>query len=359
MEYLDNAIAWVVHIGPELVEVKKDCDAQIKTLMEGTKARKDYFSPQVVLNISESLKNKLRAQGFEIKRYNQHSTKKNNAYIRENMTIENATECLIAAAFIVINTFACKRISEVLGLTRNCSRPALDGGWEIVFGLLKASPTESLSLVGRPIPDVTKMAIDLLNDICPDDTIFKDNQPDLAPLFLSDYFVNRKPTQSVQRLESSLYRCMEIFADVIEITPDKNGRRWYLRSHELRRFFAITYFWHDKFEGLPALSWFMGHSDTEQTMRYVLEVIVGDEMPEEEARYAASVMQTEDANLSIDGIDKLESEAKNHFGVDTIKLIDEKRLEAYLTLRFEEGYRIVKHGHEKAKVVYLEEFNDN
>ena len=103
----------------------------------------------------------------------------------------------------------------------------------------------------------------------------------------------------------------------------------------------------------------MGHSDTEQTMRYVLEEISGDEMPEEEARYAAAVIQSEDENLRIDCMTKLETEAKAHFNVDNLKLIDEKLLEAYLKLRFEEGCRIIKHGHEVAKIVYLEEFNDN
>tara|TARA_R110001592_G_scaffold249128_1_gene511589 strand:- start:21358 stop:23382 length:2025 start_codon:yes stop_codon:yes gene_type:complete len=355
MEYLDKSIAWIVDLGPEIVKVKQDCDTQLKSMMKDTSADKDHYSKKVILNIPDSLQSKLRRHGLEIKRYNKHQ--KNNAFIRENMTIENATECLIAAAFIVINTFACKRISEVLDLNQNCSRPALDGGWEIIFGLRKASPTESLSLIGRPIPDVSEMAIDLLIDLFPLDVI--PNDDNFTPLFLSNYNVNRKPVKVRKRSIHSMYRCLELFSDVIEVTPDKENKRWYLRSHELRRFFAITYFWHDRFAGLPALSWFMGHSDTEETMRYVLEIIVGDEMPEEEARFAASIMQAEDVNLRIDGMEILESDAKKYFDVDTLKLIDEKSLEAYLKLRFEEGYRIVKHGHELAKIIFLEEHYDN
>ena len=274
------------------------------------------------------------------------------------MTVENATECLIAAAFIVINTFACKRISEVLSLTVNCSRPSLDGGWEVVFGLRKASPTEALSLIGRPIPDVAQMAIDLLIDLYPKSTIqFQDN-PDSSPLFLSNYNVSRENTQPIQCGEATIYRRIELFADVIEISPDEEGCRWYVRSHELRRFFAIAYFWHDKFTGLPALSWFMGHNDIEQTMHYVTEEIAGKEMSEEEARYSVSVLLGQDKGLKIKGMDMLITKATEHFSEENFKVVDERLLEEYLKECFDNGYRIVKHGYEE-RIIYLEEFNDN
>ncbi|MCG8313237.1 MAG: hypothetical protein MI976_08480 [Pseudomonadales bacterium] len=356
LEYLDKALAWVVDFGPELVKIKRSCDIQLKYLLESNESRKDHFAKQVKVNISSTLENKLKQHGLKIERYNAHASSKDNSYIRNNMTIENAVDCLVAASFIIINTFACKRISEVLNLTANCARPALDGGWELVFGLRKASPSEALSLIGRPIPDVAYQAIELLNDLKPIDTISRGNNPDLDPLFLQNYRINRNPNKANQCSMNKMCKLFEIFADIVEIRPNDKGQRWYIRSHELRRFFAISYFWHHRFAGLPALSWFMGHSDIEHTIRYVTEEIAGAELPEEEARYAIAYLQ-EQGEESIPGLDMLSADVKMHFDTDNLYIIDERHLEDYLIECFKKNYRIVKHGY-GAKIVYIEEHHD-
>ncbi len=357
MEYLDNSLAWIVEIGPDLVTAKHDCDGQLKQLMEGKKSRKDHFAKQVDVRLSQALRKKLETQGLNIKRYNAHASTKNHAYIRNNLSIEEAVECLVAACFIVISTFSCKRISEVLNLTTNCARPALDGGWEIVFGLRKASPVEALSLVGRPVPDVVRQAIDLLFELRPKDIVCRGEDIDMDPLFLSTYKVTKSTHEAIQLENSALYGSIELFADIVEIKMNPKGQRWYLRSHECRRFFAITYFWHERYAGLPALSWFMGHNDIVATMGYVSEEIIASEMPEEEARYAAIVMQ-EKGEDAIPGLEQLANEAKIRFNTNNLNIINQHQLEDYLKLRFEQGYRIVKHGHDE-KIIYLEEHYDN
>ncbi|WP_370978963.1 hypothetical protein [Agaribacterium sp. ZY112] len=353
LEYLDKSLAWVTQIGPDLVKAKHDCDAQLKSLMKGKTSGKDHYAKQIDINLTQELTNNLKAQGLSITRYNSNPTNKNNAYIRDHLSIEEAVECLVAASFIIISTFSCKRISETLGLTVNCTRPALDGGWEIVFGLRKASPVEALSFIGRPIPDAAEQAIDLLVQLRPDDFLYLEENPELEPLFLTSYNTTKKTRKAVQREAQKMYASIELFADVVQIKSTEEGRRWYLRSHECRRFFAITYFWHDKFSGLPALSWFMGHNDIDATMHYVTEEIAASEIPEEEARYTAFIMQEDDTPI-IPGLEKLEKSAELHFDTENLKIINQQDLESYLKLKFEEGYRIIKHGH-NAQIIYLEE----
>lgn len=353
LEYLDHSIAWVEYIGTELVSLKHQYDSELLKLMEGTKSRKDHFANKISPIIPSSLSRKLQDRGLEIKRYNANATNKSYDQVRENLSIEEAVECLVAACFILIGTFTCKRISEILYLTRNSSRPALDGGWELVFGLRKGSPVESLSMIGRPIPDIVNTAIDILCDLAPNNITYQNNNPEKSPLFLNSYKVNRSPIKATQRNRASIYKSLELFADVVQITPDKDNRRWYVRSHELRRFFAISYFWHDQFTGLPALSWFMGHTDPEQTFRYVTEEIAASEIPEEEARYTASIILEHKENTLL-GIESIASLAKIYFGTDNLNMIEIHRLESYLTERFNDGYRIIKHGH-NARIIYLEE----
>ena len=301
--------------------------------------------------------NALESQNLSIVRYNNNPTDKDHVFIRENLSVEEAVDCLVAACFIIISTFTCRRISEVLDLTSNCARPALDGGWEVVFGLRKASPVEALSLIGRPVPDIVQQAIDILIDLRPLGIGAREESLDIEPIFLSNFKIKKGRNRAKKPEANTLYKSLELFADVVQVTPNSKGQRWYIRSHECRRFFAISYFWHEKYAGLPALSWFMGHNDIDATMHYVTEEIIASEMPEEEARFAAIVMH-ENNERSIPGLNQLANQAREYFHTDNLKVINQSNLEDYLQMRFEQGYRIVKHGL-NAEVIYMEEYYGN
>ena len=357
LEYLDTSIAWIVDIGPQLIKAKNICDEQLKSMMKANTSRKDYFANKIILPFNSIPSSNYRSYGININRYHTNPTGTSHGHIRNNLSIEEAVECLVAACFIVISTFSCKRIDEILNLTVSSSRPALDGGWELVFGLKKASAVEALSLIGRPIPDIAQMAIDHLIDLRPKDIEYRGNNYDDEPLFLSSYKINKSTHKTSQRDSSKIYRSLELFADVVQISLNPKGQRWYIRSHECRRFFAISYFWHDRFSSLEALSWFMGHDGIEATMHYVTEETIASELPEEEARFTAALIH-EEQEESIYGLSKLANDARDHFHTDNLSIIDKANLEDYLKLRFNQGYRVIKYGF-KTQIIYLEEYNDN
>jgi hypothetical protein len=357
LEYLNHSIRWVVELGSDIVKLKHNSDSKLLSLMDGKKSNKDHFSIQVSTNMNKKILDSLNEKGLKITRYNAHAPGIKNGKIRDDLSVEEAVDCLVAACFILIGTFACKRISEVLDLTRNCSKPSTDGGWELIFGLRKASPVEALSMIGRPIPNLVNDAIDLLRDLAPINIININDNPELDPLFLSSYKVTRKPKKAQPSFNINLYTRITLFADVVSIKPTEDNCRWYVRSHELRRFFAISYFWHDRFAGLPALSWFMGHNDIDQTLHYVTEVIAATELPEEEARYSASII-LDNLEDTLPGIENLSAQAMKYFNTNSLDMINQNTLEDYLTEQFKNGYRIVKQGH-KTRVIYLEEHQDD
>ncbi|EAQ97016.2 site-specific integrase [Congregibacter litoralis] len=357
LHYLDSAIFWVVEIGPELLELKKKYDKRLRHVMSKVTKKKDEAARTIQIDLPIELKEKLATRNIDIVRYNRYSSGTTHRKIREDMTLEDAVSCLIAAAFILVSTFSCKRISEVLALSEEAIRPSLDGGWELVFGLKKSSPSENLRKVGRPVPDIVEKACGLLVDLYPA-CIDLPESTSSKPIFLNDYAESLKSRAPRFASEHTMYHHLELYADVEQIPLNDRGERWYLRSHELRRFFAITYFWHDRFAGLSALSWLMGHSSTEETMRYVVEEIAGAELPEEEARLTASALTDTTNSFPIDGLEVLAEDAKEYFKVDDLRVINIDILESYLENRYQEGYRIVKHGYKHAKVVYLEEHND-
>lgn len=73
---------------------------------------------------------------------------------------------------------------------------------------------------------------------------------------------------------------LDSICDYFEIPLVKmnNGelRRQYVREHQLRRFFALLFFWQKRFQGLEALRWMLGHTDMSHLYHYISSNEVGD-----------------------------------------------------------------------------------
>jgi hypothetical protein len=73
---------------------------------------------------------------------------------------------------------------------------------------------------------------------------------------------------------------LDSICDYFEIPLVKmsNGelRRQYVRQHQLRRFFALLFFWQKRFQGLEALRWMLGHTDMSYLYHYISSNEVGD-----------------------------------------------------------------------------------
>lgn len=48
-----------------------------------------------------------------------------------------------------------------------------------------------------------------------------------------------------------------IFYDFTEVECE-NNKRFYMRQHQLRRFFAMAFFWGNGFGSMDTLRWFLG-----------------------------------------------------------------------------------------------------
>jgi len=79
--------------------------------------------------------------------------------------------------------------------------------------------------------------------------------------------------------KGSYNRMLDAFCDYFETEACEytagDVRRFYIRQHQLRRFFAMVFFWSKGFDGLDTLRHFLGHTDCEHLYRYVTEGISG------------------------------------------------------------------------------------
>ena len=127
--------------------------------------------------------------------------------------------------------------------------------------------------------------------------------------------------------EKGIFRVLDMFCDYVEM-PIVEGRRYYIRHHQLRRFFAMIFFWHSSFEGLHVLRWFLGHTDIEMVYRYITESIPGQVLRHIKAHYAAS---------HISAHDDLADYLKQRFGINKYAFLAPEKLEEYIVVLLEEG----------------------
>lgn len=113
---------------------------------------------------------------------------------------------------------------------------------------------------------------------------------------------------------------IDFFIDYIQ-GELKDGKRYYIRQHQLRRFFAMCFFWGSGFGSLDTLRWFMGHTNVEHVYHYITESTSGE------------VLRNVKTQFLLENVEKYEnllSLIKNKYNTETFDLIDSEDLEVYI-----------------------------
>ncbi len=102
----------------------------------------------------------------------------------------------------------------------------------------------------------------------------------------------------------------------------KDGKRYYVRQHQLRRFFAMCFFWGSGFGSLDTLRWFMGHTDVEHVYHYITESTSGEVLRNVKTQFLLENVQKYENLLSL---------IKNKYHTEQFDLIDSNDLEVYIS----------------------------
>ncbi|CAH6829217.1 Site-specific recombinase, phage integrase family domain protein [Vibrio chagasii] len=92
--------------------------------------------------------------------------------------------------------------------------------------------------------------------------------------------------------------------------------RYYILEHELRRFFALLFFWSSDDKNIDSLRHQLAHSDLQHLYNYISESLSGDILNSTKAIYLAHKFR----NLKSTDLEKLNVAILNQFGVDSINL---------------------------------------
>ncbi|MCH5518692.1 hypothetical protein [Pseudomonas syringae] len=194
-----------------------------------------------------------------------------------NMSFMVALECLIASCALVIGFTKPIRIEELSQITRDSLSYQTDGGGAFLTHPVLKTHLPIPPNIRLPIPYVASRAIQLLGSLGSRlKLIYGDTTPHSNDLF---YFPSakgfRRPTGKTTSVR--IDAAIRLFCDIIEIPVDNQGRRWYIKVHEMRKFFILSMHSHEHISSDDALRMQAGHSKKE----YLFDYLSGD-VPEEE-----------------------------------------------------------------------------
>lgn len=344
MHALGEAIHYVLVYGEALVDTALKVRRELKEIggdiFKGKRSLKFYteystkYAPSLLdspkalagLNITQ-LGDIYRCSSLQ--RFNSHGGNARAAVVRDHMGLEDALTLLLASVIIIIGTTAARRQVEIRTLSNNCLEKIAGQGWYLRFDLGKDNFGNLKGKPSRCIPNIAAKAITLIRRLNSAwQEIHNLKSEDLFYGFTAN--LNTCEPLSKTRFQTVL----DVFSDYIEIPLDSEGKRWYLRSHQFRRFWAYSFFYKMGLGELHTLGWYLGHAETEQTWSYILESFEGHdkELQQVKAVYAVDVLQnrqpTSDQNEA--AISEIKNLLLTHFNKTNIELVEKSDLENFI-----------------------------
>lgn len=133
---------------------------------------------------------------------------------------------------------------------------------------------------------------------------------------------------SLDEYHQIYYQCVDLFCDYFESPCNSEGQRYYVRQHQLRRFFALSFFWGSGFGGMDTLRWFLGHTDPEHLYHYITESSPGKVLIHAKSQYLA---ETIDDQVDLQGL------LSKKYGTKDFSILDADELEFYIAELLESG----------------------
>ena len=276
-------------------------------------------------------------------------TKPDFVRLRSNPTLDDALRVLIGSCIICMAQLKPSREEELTHLKRHCLRKNANGFW-FNFELGKSNDGEVWQDEDRPVTVITARAIQLLQRLGEGlSTLFSEDRKVADNLF---YLPKSEGMGALCANNSLLSNHLDMFCDYVGLPPDNEGRRWYVRIHEMRKWFLLLLFWSGRFDVLDAARWIAGHTDAEHIYAYIEKEFPGEELPRLEAEYSIDRLYRREQErkrgkgdiTNEDGVDALYEAVLRHFNVESLTMVPEPEWTGYIqSLRKDEKFQLEPH----------------
>lgn len=250
---------------------------------------------------------------------------------RKNHAVSDLYTILIGSLQVLIGSLMAKRQGEILDLKPHSNlypniNPSSETGKKTEFMLIatvkKTGHLDQNEIIQRPIPhSIANMIwkLEKFNSNIIENSLNKGKLALFNNLQIS--------TLTFSKLTSRTYDAnLDMVCDYFEtpLVSSEYGEllRYYVRQHQLRRFFAMVFFWSKGYNGLDTLRWMMGHSDIEHLYHYISESDTGDVLNGVKASYLTDALQKntlDNIDALADSLSKRFCVAKENISMSTIK----------------------------------------
>ncbi|EDM59775.1 site-specific recombinase, phage integrase family domain protein, putative [Vibrio parahaemolyticus AQ3810] len=243
--------------------------------------------------------------------------------IRANESLFDLFSVLQGAIQVLVGAIMARRQDELIklkphgNLSPNTSPFSEEGAkaeFNLIFKVKKTGSKGVNATIERPIPLSIARFIWQLEQFN-----IKASELNLCKGKLSLFnHLHSQRTQLSQVVPTTYNAHLDALCDYVEtdLVEYDNGehRRNYVRQHQLRRFFAMAFFWSKGFDGMDALRWMLGHSDMEHLYHYISESETG------------SVLNGAKASVIVRGVVDSTSELAKLEGIEEVRKIIAERL---------------------------------
>lgn len=283
-------------------------------------------------------------------------TKDQNYFInlRSNHGFIDFYNILLGSILVALGAITARRNSEIIELhPLDCLLPQYIDPlltdfkeFEVIFDNRKSGVSginfhrEKMS---RPIPSIIAKVIYKIKKF--NEVILKNNLSTLSEINLINSYSYKRNTWS--KLSNNSYsNLLNLFCDYfqtkkIEYSPNEY-RRYYIRQHQLRRFFAMMFFWSKSFDGLDTLRHFLGHTDIEHLYHYITEPLTGSVLNGVKSHTITEAYLGRSGPI-VKNIEDLRTVLLNHFNVNDLEIISIKNFDSTNKLLSKINYLIDEH----------------
>ncbi|SUP14844.1 site-specific integrase [Vibrio alginolyticus] len=246
--------------------------------------------------------------------------------LRENKSLIDLISVYFGLVAIIFGALAARRVGEYLSIKHGSAFDKKNR--YVIFDREKA--TQNLGglrdKIARPMDELCISMLENLERI--QKVLIDCGYLSSIPHIFSYPYIN--PVRiSEANFYNSLYQAMDKACDYFE-TEVVDGLRYYLRPHQLRRFFVQLYVWSsgESQQGLDVLRWFLGQTDIEHLHRYITESVTCEVLRDVEVQYVSE---------HIDSFPKLKSYICQKYNVNNVELLDSEELEDYINYQASKG----------------------
>ncbi|MFA1570890.1 integrase [Vibrio tasmaniensis 1F-187] len=250
-------------------------------------------------------------------------TEKRHERIRANESLFDLFSVLQGAIQVLVGAIIARRQDELVKLTSHgnlspnvnpFSEEGAKAEYNLIFKVKKTGSKGVNATIERPIPlSIAKFIwqLEQFNIKACELNLCKGKQS----LFNN---LNSKRSQLSQVAHTTYNVHLDALCDYLQtdLVEYDNGeyRRNYVRQHQLRRFFAMAFFWSKGFDGMDALRWMLGHSDMKHLYYYISESETG------------AVLNGAKASVIVRGVVDSASELATLEGIEEVRKMIAERL---------------------------------